>query len=115
MAEKPQNQPDKPPPPPPPAPPAPPPPPEPPAPALRRSCGTMEVHQRLLRTDPAYARARIASENSHVMVLQGQRAIARTGVTSIPVVVHVVHNTAAQNISDAQINSQIAVLNRDFR
>ncbi|MCW2683057.1 MAG: zinc metalloprotease, partial [Blastococcus sp.] len=37
------------------------------------------------------------------------------GVAYIPVVVHVVHNTAAQNISDAQITSQIDVLNRDFR
>ena len=30
-------------------------------------------------------------------------------------VVHVVWNTAAQNISDAQVTSQIDVLNRDFR
>lgn len=33
----------------------------------------------------------------------------------IPVVVHVVYNTPAQNISDAQIQSQIAILNQDFR
>ena len=39
----------------------------------------------------------------------------RSGVTRIPVVVHVVWNTAAQNISDAQIASQINVLNRDYR
>jgi Pregnancy-associated plasma protein-A/Secretion system C-terminal sorting domain len=36
-------------------------------------------------------------------------------VVNIPVVVHVLYNTAAQNISDAQIASQIAVLNADFR
>ena len=30
-------------------------------------------------------------------------------------VVHVVHQTAAQNISDAQVKSQIAVLNKDYR
>ncbi len=34
---------------------------------------------------------------------------------TIPVVVHVLYNTAAQNISDAQVQSQIAALNRDFR
>ncbi|GAB2958847.1 hypothetical protein GCM10027048_27480 [Hymenobacter coalescens] len=39
---------------------------------------------------------------------------AATGVITIPVVVHVVYNTAAQNISDAQIQSQIDVLNKDF-
>jgi hypothetical protein len=92
--------------------------PEPPdaqAPPLRRSCGTMPVHQRLLRTDPAYVRARIASENYHHEFRVRARVLARTGVTSIPVVVHVVHNTAAQNLSDAQIQSQIDVLNRDFR
>lgn len=33
----------------------------------------------------------------------------------IPVVVHVLYNTPDQNISDAQIKSQIEVLNKDFR
>lgn len=37
-----------------------------------------------------------------------------TGVVLIPVVVHVVHNTTSENISDAQICSQIEVLNQDF-
>jgi hypothetical protein len=36
-------------------------------------------------------------------------------VTCIPGVVHVVWNTQAQNISQAQIQSQIDVLNQDFR
>jgi hypothetical protein len=33
---------------------------------------------------------------------------------TIPVVVHIVYNNSAQNISDAQVQSQIAVLNRDY-
>jgi hypothetical protein len=42
--------------------------------------------------------------------------VARVGVVTIPVVVHVVVcNTAAENISVAQIKSQISVLNRDYR
>jgi hypothetical protein len=45
----------------------------------------------------------------------GARSPARSGPTRIPVVVHVVWNTAPQNISDAQIHSQINVLNQDFR
>ena len=36
-------------------------------------------------------------------------------VIRIPVVVHVLYNTAVQNISDAQIMGQIDALNRDFR
>jgi hypothetical protein len=34
---------------------------------------------------------------------------------TIPVVVHVLYNNASQNISDAQVLSQLIVLNRDFR
>ena len=36
-------------------------------------------------------------------------------VIRIPVVVHVLYNNAAQNISDEQVKSQIDALNRDFR
>ena len=36
------------------------------------------------------------------------------GTITIPVIVHVLYNNAAENISDQQINSQIAVLNADF-
>jgi len=36
-------------------------------------------------------------------------------IITIPVVVHVLYNTAAENISVAQIQSQIDVLNEDFR
>jgi hypothetical protein len=36
-------------------------------------------------------------------------------VVSIPVVVHVIYNNSTQNISDAQINSQLTILNNDFR
>ncbi|MBT8178983.1 MAG: zinc metalloprotease, partial [Eudoraea sp.] len=36
------------------------------------------------------------------------------GVINIPVVVHVIYNNANENISNTQINSQIAILNDDF-
>ena len=37
------------------------------------------------------------------------------GVVTIPVYVHVVYSNSNENISDAQVNSQMAVLNDDFR
>lgn len=37
------------------------------------------------------------------------------GVVTIPVYIHVVYSNSNENISDAQINSQMAVLNDDFR
>jgi len=74
-------------------------------------CGTMEEHRKLLSTSEMYARARSSIENN-----ARARGTARfTGVVHIPVVVHVVYSNAAQNISDAQVQSQIAVLNRDYR
>jgi hypothetical protein len=74
----------------------------------------MQVHERLLRTAPGYREARDASENQALRAAMFPMA-GRTGCTRIPVVVHVVYKTAAQNISDAQIKSQIDVLNADFR
>jgi hypothetical protein len=43
-----------------------------------------------------------------------EKARART-VVKIPVIVHVIWRTAAENISDAQIRGQIDSLNKDFR
>ncbi|MCW8376738.1 zinc metalloprotease [Streptomyces justiciae] len=85
-----------------------------PAPA-RRVCGTMPVHRRLLTENPSYALARDAVENRAFAFETGMETSARVGVTVIPVVVHVVHHTPEQNISDAQIAGQIEVLNQDYR
>src|SRR5436309_3580407 len=81
----------------------------------RRMCAAMEVHNRLLELHPSYraAQAALASATSARMLTAavGQAA----GVVKIPVVVHVVFNTAGENISDAQVKSQIAALNKDYR
>ncbi|HEY0092634.1 MAG TPA: M43 family zinc metalloprotease [Flavobacterium sp.] len=42
-------------------------------------------------------------------------ASAPSVVVTIPVVFHVLYKTFGQNISDAQIDSQLAILNQDFR
>ncbi|SFM50428.1 hypothetical protein [Nitrosomonas communis] len=80
-----------------------------------RSCATMDVHRRLLSRYPSYARARDEIENLAFQYAMNPEAVQRPGVTRIPVTVHVVWNTPQQNISDAQINSHIDILNRDFR
>ncbi|WP_205962153.1 zinc metalloprotease [Paracoccus siganidrum] len=79
-----------------------------------RSCGTMQVHRRLLDSDPDYARRLARIEEQAFRARRGMMPL-RPGCTRIPVVVHVVWKTPAQNISQAQIDSQIAVLNQDFR
>lgn len=82
----------------------------------RRTCGTMDEHRHLAYLYPEYRRRRreIELETRQFIARYAAEGL-RTGVVRIPVVVHVVWNTATQNVSDAQIQSQIAVLNADFR
>ena len=83
----------------------------------RRLCGAMEAHMRLLESDPAMRerRAKIHAA-TELMVRRGTafRQGAKKVPVTIPVVVHVVYRTAAENISVAQIKSQIKAMNRDY-
>ncbi|HEY5855839.1 MAG TPA: M43 family zinc metalloprotease [Aldersonia sp.] len=78
-----------------------------------RLCGAMEIHRRLLTESESYriARAQLETATMGFSALE----VDETVVARVPVVVHVVHATDQQNISDAQVHSQIAVLNEDFR
>lgn len=77
-------------------------------------CADDFVREHLYRTDPlAQQRAQEADATLQSLSNVGNRTL--NAVVTIPVVVHVVYNTPAQNISDQQIASQIAVLNQDFR
>ncbi len=84
--------------------------------AQERVCASSELLEQQLRNNPNHAR-----NLARLETLTKQRANNQNGqrqmmqVLSIPVVVHVVHNTDGQNISDAQIQSQIDVINEDFR
>jgi hypothetical protein len=80
----------------------------------RRTCGTMEVHQRLLESDPNFRLALGALEHDTQDRLTRPFALKSAGPVTIPVVVQVVYKTAAQKISVAQVNSQIDALNRDY-
>lgn len=80
----------------------------------QRTCNTMNVHQRLLQSDPQYAVQRAALEQQTQAYAAHQPNGAQRSVITIPVVVHVVYSDAAGNISDAQIRSQIARLNLDY-
>ena len=80
-----------------------------------RNCGSMEVLEKQLRDDPGMAR-RLAKLEEHTANFIKNNPNQRTGaVIRIPVVVHVVYNTSAQNVSDAMIQAQINVLTQDFR
>jgi len=82
--------------------------------AQQRNCGTMEVLDRLLEEDPQmqFRMERIEQLTQRYL----ERGIDfRAEVVKIPVVVHIVYENSTENISDAQVQSQIDVLNEDFR
>lgn len=80
-----------------------------------KRCATTEYWEQKIANNPELAR-RFQEENNYLEQLVERNAINRTSnsLITIPVVVHVVWRTSTQNISDAQIQSQIDVLNEDF-
>jgi hypothetical protein len=78
----------------------------------RRSCGTMAAHMRLLERFPAFRQRQFTLE---VATTARRAAAARVPrLVTVRVVVNVVYQTSQQNVSASQIQTQIAVLNRDF-
>ncbi len=83
----------------------------------QRTCGTLVPNLEILQnTNPAYYQ-RLVDIESHENDLKEFSAefFSSGGILTIPVIVHVIWNTTSENISDAQIESQIDVLNEDFR
>jgi Pregnancy-associated plasma protein-A/Secretion system C-terminal sorting domain/Fibronectin type III domain len=79
-----------------------------------RSCASAEILKKQVTNNPHFADRLEQMERTTARLAQSALLETR-GTIVIPVVVHVLHATNVQNISDAQIVSQIAVLNRDFR
>ena len=75
----------------------------------------MAAHMMLLERYPSFRAAQMRLEGVTDRRRQTRFDAARTKLVRVKTVVNVVYKTAEQNISDAQIRSQIAVLNKDFR
>lgn len=81
----------------------------------QRNCGAMEVLDRQIKENP------LMIQNMDEIERQVQEYIkkhpngdGKRVVITIPTVFHVVYKTTAENISDAQIMTQLNVLNQDF-
>jgi hypothetical protein len=83
-----------------------------------RTCASADVLNVQLASDPGMAQRMAAINNQALQYAASQAGAAQRSTAAIsvtiPVVVHVLYSTASENISDAQIQSQIAVLNEDF-
>lgn len=83
--------------------------------ASKRSCSSYEVLQAQLKADPGLAKRMQEIEAFTKRVEENPSAYKLVdGVIEIPVVFNVIYNTTTENISDAQLQSQIDVLNEDF-
>ena len=78
-------------------------------------CGTTAHTQQLMDINPEYAKARAKVNSQTEQWIKDHPNHNEKTIITIPVVVHVVWKTNTQNISDAQIQSQIDVLNEDYR
>ena len=81
-----------------------------------RQCASYEVLQQQLKDDPTLQNRMDEIEAFTARYMQNPAAyrLLTDGSMEVPVVVNVLYANAAQNISDAQIQSQIDVLNEDF-
>jgi hypothetical protein len=78
----------------------------------QRGCATQDVLEAQIKADPTLAiRMNQIEAFTENKLLTGKLV---NGKVQIPVIVNVLYRTAAENISDAQIQTQIDVLNKDF-
>src|ERR1700722_1126111 len=86
----------------------------------QRICGFAEYRQQFIHNTPGLTE-KISSIEAFTKRLQNldspssNNSITQSSVITIPVVVHVIYNSSSQNINDAQVQSQIEVLNKDYR
>ncbi len=78
----------------------------------KRSCASHEVFERQLQENPELATRMNQIEAFTENAMANGRLV--NGRIEIPVVFNVLYRTAAENISDAQLQSQLNVLNADF-
>jgi hypothetical protein len=82
---------------------------------LRRSCGAMASHMMLLERYPAFRGTQMRLEGATSRRRDTGVDLKKAKLAVIKTVVNVVYKTDEQNISDAQIRSQMKALNKDFR
>jgi len=81
----------------------------------RRLCGAMAAHMLLLEKFPSYRANQMRLEAATTRRRDSKLDAKKTKIVTVNVIVNVVYKTPEQNISQAQIKSQIAAMNKDFR
>src|SRR5918995_7542628 len=82
---------------------------------VRRTCGAMAHYMMMLEQHPPFRASQARLERATSRRRDGKVDLKKAKLVSIKTVVNVVYKTAAQNVSDAQIKTQIKAMNKDFR
>lgn len=80
----------------------------------QRTCNSMHYLEQQIQEDPDRSERLMRIENATRAYLENSQRDVE-GIITIPVVFHIIWNTSTENISDAQIQSQLDILNEDFR
>ena len=83
---------------------------------VRRGCPSEEIRQEALKNS-SELRQRFATLEANTERFANDLKLGKVladGSVEIPVVVNVVYNTTAENVSDARIAEQIAIVNQDY-
>ena len=83
--------------------------------AQTRNCGTMQHLDEIKMNDPQVEQRMQVEESVIQNWIANNPESLMLNVITIPVVVHIVYKTSAQNVSNNDVYSQIQVLNEDFR
>ena len=85
-------------------------------PPKHRQCGAQQVNERLSEQDPDLRSKQLRIEHDcRRAIEQGAAQRVWRKLVTLPVVVNVIWKTDEENISDGQVESQIDVLNADYR
>jgi hypothetical protein len=82
----------------------------------KRGCPSEEIRQEALKNNPEL-RQRLVTLEANTEKFANDLKLGKVladGTVEIPVVVNVLYNTTAENVSDTRIAEQIAVLNSDY-
>jgi hypothetical protein len=85
--------------------------------AQKKECGTMEYLEYLKTQDPQLEKKMLKNEQAmqNWIKTHPSSKSTKTTIITIPVVVHVVYSSPAENISAAQILTAIDIINKDYR
>lgn len=85
------------------------------------TCGSFDYEQKEIKSNPLL---KGVIEKAETLIQQKLTTLGETAtngkgghlpVITIPVVVHILYNSAIENITDQEVNNQIAILNQHFR